>query len=119
MLPDDDARLLCDLLLRKEPGATGQFDELEESSLKEAGNILGGAYLNALSDFMGMMLLPSVPTLVADRAGTILASAFTGSTEEPDPILCVETEFFFPRCRTTPLGTFSPVAGRAIHTSDL
>ena len=42
---------------------------MEQTGLKEAGNILASAYLNALSDFMGMMLIPSVPSLVVDSAG--------------------------------------------------
>ena len=95
LLPEPDARLLCDLLLRKEMGDTGGFDELEQSSLKEAGNILGGAYMNALADFMGMMLLPSVPSLVIDMAGAVLTSAVLNFGDERDHMLCVETEFFF------------------------
>ena len=57
---------LCDILLRREPGTTREFGAMEQSGLKEAGNILASAYLNALSDFMGMMLVPSVPSLVVD-----------------------------------------------------
>ena len=48
------------------PGPRGEFGAMEQSGLKEAGNILASAYLNALSDFMGMMLVPSVPSLVVD-----------------------------------------------------
>ena len=47
-----------------EPAAgreSSELGELEQSAIKEAGNILSGAYLNALSDFMGLMLLPSPP----------------------------------------------------------
>ncbi len=95
LLPENDARLLCDLLIRKEPGTTFEFGELEESSIKEAGNILGGAYMNALSDFMGMMLLPSVPSMVIDLAGAVLTSTLLNFGEEREFVLCVETEFFF------------------------
>ena len=42
MLPEENAKLLCDLLLRREPGTTQSFEDLERSGLKEAGNILGG-----------------------------------------------------------------------------
>ena len=41
---------------------------MEQSGLKEVGNILVSAYLTALSDFMGMMLVPSVPE-PGDRPG--------------------------------------------------
>lgn len=95
LLPQSDARLLCDMLLRKERGTTTDFSELEQSSLKEAGNILGGAYMNALSDFMGMMLLPSVPSLVIDLAGAVLTSSMLNFGVDRDFVLCVETEFHF------------------------
>lgn len=95
LLPEGDARLLCDLLLRKAQGDTGEFDDLARSSLQEAGNILGGAYLNALSDFMGMQLLPSVPSLVIDLAGAVLTSTLLSVGEDRDVVLCVETEFHF------------------------
>jgi chemotaxis protein CheC len=95
LFPEDNARLLCDLLLRREPGATHAFGELEQSSLKEAGNILGGAYLNALSDFMGMMLLPSVPSLVVDLSAAVLTTAYLNFGQDRDYVFCVETDFHF------------------------
>ena len=66
LFPEAVGRRVCDMLLRRPVGTTAVFDALEQSCLKEAGNILAGAYLNALSDFMGMLLLPSVPSLVVD-----------------------------------------------------
>src|SRR5437773_10738612 len=68
LFPESAGRRLCDMLLRRPIGTTAVYDALEQSCLKEAGNILAGAYLNALSDFMGMLLLPSVPSLVVDLA---------------------------------------------------
>ena len=66
LIPKPSALVLCDILFRRAPGTTQQLGPMEESGLKEAGNILASAYLNALSDFMGMMLIPSVPSLVID-----------------------------------------------------
>ncbi len=95
VLPEDNAQLLCDLLLRQEPGTTQMFNELQRSALKEAGNILAGAHMGALSDFMGMMLLPSVPTLVVDRAGVVLTTSEFGTGHSDDCVICVETDFSF------------------------
>ena len=95
MLPEKNARLLCDLLLRRAPGTTETFGELERSSLSEAGNILGGAYMNALSDFMGMMLLPSVPSFVVDLSGAILTTTYLNFGHDRDYVFCVETNFHF------------------------
>ncbi|MGH7508703.1 MAG: chemotaxis protein CheC [Gemmatimonadales bacterium] len=93
LFPEPAARTLCDFLLRREPGTTQSFDPMEQSSLKEAGNILASAYLNALSDFMGMMLVPSVPSLVIDLSGAILMSAHLNFGHDRDHAFCVETSF--------------------------
>jgi chemotaxis protein CheC len=95
LLPKDNAQLLCDLLLRQDPGTTNAFEELQRSALKEAGNILAGAHMGALSDFMGMMLLPSVPSLVVDRAGAVLTTTQLGFGQSHDCAFCVETDFHF------------------------
>ena len=95
MVPEGNAKLLCDLLLRREPGTSKEFGEMEVSSVKEAANILGSAYMSALSDFMGMMLLPSVPSLEIDRAGAVLTTAHLGFGRDRDFIFCVETDFHF------------------------
>ncbi len=95
IVPESDAMQLCDRLLRRSPGATSVFSELEQSSLKEAGNILGGAYMNALSEFMGMMLLPSVPSLVIDVAAAALTSVYLNFGHDRDLAFCVETHFRF------------------------
>src|SRR4051812_42379673 len=46
LFPERAAHTLCDFLFRRSPGATTQFGEMEQSGLKEAGNILASAYLN-------------------------------------------------------------------------
>ena len=64
---------------------------MEQSGIKEAGNILASAYLNALSDFMGMMLVPSVPSLVMDLCAAVLTTAYLNFGHERDFVFCVET----------------------------
>jgi chemotaxis protein CheC len=93
MFPEGAAKTLCDFLLRRELGTTQTFGEMERSSIKEAGNILASAYLNALSDFMGMMLVPSVPSLVIDLYGAVLTSAHLNFGHDRDYAFCVETSF--------------------------
>jgi chemotaxis protein CheC len=93
LFPQRSARTLCDFLLRREVGTTQDFGAMEQSGLKEAGNILASAYLNALSDFMGMMLVPSVPSLVIDLSGAVLMSAHLNFGHDRDYAFCVETSF--------------------------
>lgn len=46
--------------------------ELERSALKEIGVILANAYLGALSNFVGMGLVPCVPEIIVDMAGAMV-----------------------------------------------
>ena len=93
LFPEASAKTLCDILFRRAPGTTSAFTAMEESGLKEAGNILASAYMNALSDFMGMMLVPSVPSLVIDLSAAILTTAYLNFGHDRDFVFCVETEF--------------------------
>ena len=50
------------------------FDSIVESTLREFGNIIAGAYLTALMSLTGTSLLPSVPSLsMGTAAGTLKA----------------------------------------------
>lgn len=93
VFPKPTVLRLAELMLRRPVGSSVAFSELETSAIKEAGNILSGAYMNALSDFLGMLLLPSPPTLVIDMSQAVLASAFGDPAMDSDSILCVESEF--------------------------
>ena len=93
LFPDGSAKSLCDILFRKPNGTTTEFGAMEQSGLKEAGNILASAYLNALSDFMGMMLVPSVPSLVVDLSAAVLTTAYLNFGHDRDYVFCVETSF--------------------------
>jgi len=93
ILPHAAAQTLCDLLLRRPQGTTSDFGAMEESSIKETGNILTSAYLTALSDFMGMMLVPSVPSMVTDYVGAVLTAAHLNFARERDVVFCVDTAF--------------------------
>lgn len=93
IMPLPSAQVLCDILLRRPPAATSDLGEMEHSTLKETGNILSSAYLNALSDFMGMMLIPSVPGLVIDLAGAVLTTTYLNFGTDRDFVFCVDTSF--------------------------
>ena len=94
IFPSSTASRLAGILLRRDdiPFPDG-FGELEQSALKEAGNILAGAYLNALSDFLGMLLLTSVPGLAIDSAAAVLTSSYLNFGEEGDYVFSIDTVF--------------------------
>jgi chemotaxis protein CheC len=98
VFPKRTALRLAALLMRKPPEGRGgeddEFTEMDQSAIKEAGNILSSAYMNALSDFMGMMLLPSPPSLAVDMSNAVLTTTYLQfGTTDRDYVFCVESEF--------------------------
>ncbi len=93
LLTRESALSLADMLLQKPVGTSKVLSEVGNSAIKETGNIVSGAYMNALNEFLGLMLLPSVPSLVFDIAGAILGSLAEGFEGMSQKILSVETQF--------------------------
>ncbi|HEV8497606.1 MAG TPA: chemotaxis protein CheC [Gemmatimonadaceae bacterium] len=92
VFPRRTAVRLAELLLHR-PSPADTFSEMQQSAIKEAGNILSSAYMNALSDFMGMMLLPSPPSLAIDMSTAVLTTAYLQFGSDKDYVFCVESEF--------------------------
>jgi chemotaxis protein CheC len=93
LLPRDSAFYLVDMLMGREHGTTVELNAMDESALMEIGNILAGAYLNALSYFTKLTLLPSIPALAMDMAGAILSVILIQLGQMGDHALVIETEF--------------------------
>jgi len=93
VFPKPTAARLASLMLRR-PGSSEELGEMEQSAIKEAGNILSSAYMNALSDFMGMMLLPSPRSLAIDMSTAVLTTAYLQFGTDRDYVFCVESEFY-------------------------
>ena len=94
VFPKPTAMRLSELMLRRPAGSSKDLGVLEQSAIKEAGNILSGAYMNALSDFMGLMLLPSPPSLAIDMSTAVMTTAYLQFGSDKDYVFCVESEFF-------------------------
>jgi chemotaxis protein CheC len=89
VMREENAHLLCRLILRER--YTGSLDgAYERSGLQETGNIMAGSFLTALASWLGLWLLPSIPTVLFGSARAV--TPVEGST---DPVLVVETSFLF------------------------
>lgn len=69
------------------------FGEMECSAIKEVGNIITGAYLNALSGLTNLKIYPSVPQLGIDMAGALLSVPAIEFGVLGDKILLIQTQF--------------------------
>jgi chemotaxis protein CheC len=84
---------LAEMLMQREPSGGTELREFDQSAVMEVGNILSSAYMNALAEFLGMMLIPSPPTLKVDRSAAVLIDAHTRFALKPEQVLFVESEF--------------------------
>lgn len=92
LLKKDSARDLISLLMGTPP-SSGELNEIEQSALKEIGNIITASYLNSLSTLTNLSIYPSVPALSIDMAGAILSVPAIEFGLIGDRILLIENEF--------------------------
>ena len=76
-----------------EPGGGEVLSEMEQSVLKEIGNIITGAYLNSLSAMTNLKITESVPDLTIDMAGAILSVPAIEFGMVGDKMLMIQTAF--------------------------
>ena len=92
LLDEESARkLLSDMMLGQEVG--NLTDELPMSAMMEVGNIISSSYLNALSFFSNLTIIPSTPAFAYDMAGAILGTILYEVSELSDQVLLIETDF--------------------------
>ena len=87
-------KLMCGMLGIDEKNVDDYtFGEMECSAIKEVGNIITGAYLNALSGLTNLKIYPSVPQLGIDMAGALLSVPAVEFGVLGDKILLIQTKF--------------------------
>lgn len=93
VFPYEGALHFVDMLQGLPHNNTRELDEMAESVIKEAGNIVTGAYLKALSDFFGWTLLPSPPSLAVDMAAAVIDSVLLGTGHFDEETINIVTRF--------------------------
>ncbi|MCX7779293.1 MAG: chemotaxis protein CheC [Negativicutes bacterium] len=93
LLPKSSAFALVDMAMGRSAGNTTSLNPIDESALMEIGNILAGAYLNALAHFTHLTMLQSIPALAVDMAGAILSTILAQLGQLGDYALVIETAF--------------------------
>jgi chemotaxis protein CheC len=86
LVPPAGAATLCSLL-GVEAGT-----EVGDSALGEIGNILGAAYLMALSSMTGVQMLPGPPQVITDLLGAIVSTVLAGAVGHGDTALMLDSE---------------------------
>lgn len=69
------------------------LSEMGKSALCEVGNIISGAYMNAISKFTNLSIMASVPAMAHDMLSAILSSTLIEAAQYSENILEIETKF--------------------------
>lgn len=88
-----NGRRLASTLLREPCDPNAEWSELEKSALTETGNILGCAYMNALTKLVGRPLVPSPPYFIQDYGASVVQQALMTQAMESDTVLVCRTGF--------------------------
>jgi chemotaxis protein CheC len=102
VFPQPIALRVAGLMMHRQVSSLGK---IEESALKEAGNILSAAYLNALAEFLRLRLLNSPPEFTLDMSDAVLSSTYIEMAAGGEYVFCVESEFLL-HGETSPLRGF-------------
>lgn len=92
IFPGVSALRLADMLLQQKAGSSKTLTELGHSAVKEAGNVLTGAFMASLNEFLGLMLLISIPSLSFEKVGGFL-QGFARGIGDASKAICVEARF--------------------------
>jgi len=98
ILSEEDAFQLSEMLMGQiSISPDGDlYEALVESALAEAGNIVLGAFLNAMGDFLNLELHPDVPSLAFDMLGSVLDILVSIFGEVGDTAFLLNTSLSFP-----------------------
>ncbi len=92
LVEKDSAQHLLDKIMM---GMAGKdFGEMEQSAMREVGNIITGAYLNSLSSLTNLTIYPTPPQLTIDMAGAILSVPAVHFGILGDKILLIQSQFY-------------------------
>jgi chemotaxis protein CheC len=88
---DSAKRLIMQILGTAQDSDT--FDEMEESVLKELGNIMNGTYITSLSNFLGIAMSLSTPVKVYDMLDSVINQIVGDLSMTVEDVLFLKTEF--------------------------
>jgi len=84
------------------PGEPGMLDEMQQSALREIGNIVASAYLNALANVGNMQILPDPPGLAQETVAAVLGAIAADAMQYDEYGLIMNVHMSLPNQSITP-----------------
>jgi len=89
VFPEESAMELLRRVVSRTPSQQ-VLDEIEESTLKEIGNILASAYLSALGSLVNKTLIPSIPQFAYDMVGAVIDAVLGELIQQSEQAVMLE-----------------------------
>jgi len=93
IFPQKNALALADLLGRRPLSTSKRLNKLDESALKETGNILSGSFLAALTNYLDVSMVESVPDLATGMARATVDHVLAEFGRRAEKALAFEVDF--------------------------
>lgn len=93
LIDEDFTNVILDNILGTRQRNILELDDMEASVLREAGNIMCGSYIRALSSLINVDIDVSVPSLCVDMGGAILSVPLAKILSRSAEILLIENQF--------------------------
>jgi chemotaxis protein CheC len=94
VIPEENLRLLNDLLNRAPAGTTIDLAGVDLSGITELGNILASSFINAIADASHLSLKPEVPEASVDMCLSVIDSVLARFNQPGDRILVTEAVIY-------------------------
>jgi len=95
LLNEQFARVIAEELTGEPVTDLTQMSEMQESSIREVGNIMCNAYLNALASMLESEFSVSLPNLKLGASRDILDTFLSKFRDETPELLFIENTFFY------------------------
>ena len=93
ILTEEMAKKMTDMLIGGDQDPTRTLSDDDKEAISEIGNICGSAYLNAISNLLGVTMLPSPPGFAVGMLGAVLQYPATLASEEYEYLVIIKTHF--------------------------
>ncbi len=90
MIEQDNSDILAEMLLKENPG---EDNYMKRSAFIEVANILAGSYYNALSKFLNLSIIPSIPAISEGNSDEIFTKARKVTSGRMDHVFSLTTLF--------------------------
>jgi Chemotaxis protein CheC, inhibitor of MCP methylation len=95
LLNEQFAKVIAEELSGEQVADLSEMNEMQESSIREVGNIMCNAYLNALASMLESVFSVSLPNLKLGTSKDILDTFLGKFEDETNELLFIENTFFY------------------------